>query len=110
MFSTIDLQQESGGEVHFKKVTFSFPTRPEVEVLRHFTLGISRGRFVALVGPSGSGKSTVMQLLERFYDVRIGSVVSYREGEPREWVTEWICYRPVCVCVCVVVDVYWPGL
>ena len=32
------------------------------------------GQTVALVGPSGCGKSTVVQLLQRFYDVKEGEV------------------------------------
>ena len=35
----------------------------EVRALDHVTLGIPRGRFVALMGPSGSGKSTLLHIL-----------------------------------------------
>lgn len=62
------------GNIEFKNVSFSYPTRPDQEVLRDFTLSIPAGSIVALVGVSGGGKSTVAQLLERFYDVNKGSV------------------------------------
>lgn len=62
------------GNIEFKNVSFSYPTRPEQEVLRNFSLSIPAGSIVALVGVSGGGKSTVAQLLERFYDVNKGSI------------------------------------
>ncbi|WP_238363452.1 ABC transporter transmembrane domain-containing protein [Casimicrobium huifangae] len=62
------------GEVTFDNVTFSYPTRPQVEALKDFSLAVKPGEVVALVGPSGAGKSTVFQLLLRFYDPRAGVV------------------------------------
>ncbi|XP_047474458.1 mitochondrial potassium channel ATP-binding subunit-like isoform X2 [Penaeus chinensis] len=62
------------GNIEFRNVSFAYPTRPDQEVLRNFSLRIPAGRVVALVGSSGGGKSTVAQLLERFYDVKEGSI------------------------------------
>jgi len=62
------------GRIEFKNVSFSFPARPEAQVLKKFNLTITAGKTVALVGPSGSGKSTVVQLIERFYDPTTGSI------------------------------------
>ncbi|XP_049876844.1 mitochondrial potassium channel ATP-binding subunit isoform X2 [Pectinophora gossypiella] len=62
------------GDIEFKNVTFSYPTRPEAVVLRHFNLKIPAGKTVAIVGTSGNGKSTIAALLERFYDVNEGQV------------------------------------
>eukprot|EP00727_Mastigamoeba_balamuthi_P013361 m51a1_g8648 putative atp-binding cassette sub-family b member 5 (1327) ;mRNA; r:23440-27971 len=63
---------EVRGDVEFRDITFRYPTRPEVEVLRKFSLRVRAGQTVALVGPSGCGKSTIVGLLERFYDVEEG--------------------------------------
>jgi len=62
------------GEVAFDNVTFSYPTRPQTEALKDFSLSVKAGEVVALVGPSGAGKSTVFQLLLRFYDPKAGVV------------------------------------
>ena len=61
-------------EVHFDKVTFYYPTRPEHAALQDFSLHIERGKSLALVGPSGAGKSTVFELLLRFYDPQHGEI------------------------------------
>lgn len=63
------------GDVHFKGITFRYPTRPDIEALKNFNLAIKAGETVALVGPSGAGKSTVLQLLLRFYDPQEGQVM-----------------------------------
>ncbi|KAM3929286.1 mitochondrial potassium channel ATP-binding subunit-like [Leptodactylus fuscus] len=62
------------GEIHFRDVSFSYPTRPGQEVLKGFDLYIPPGKTVAIVGQSGGGKSTVAALVERFYDPDQGAV------------------------------------
>ena len=62
------------GEIAFDNVTFSYPTRPDSEALKDFSLAVKPGEVVALVGPSGAGKSTVFQLLLRFYDPKHGAI------------------------------------
>ena len=48
------------GDVEFKNVDFTYPTRVDHQVLTDFSLNVKGGRMVALVGPSGSGKSSDM--------------------------------------------------
>ncbi|TDH68641.1 hypothetical protein CCR75_009079 [Bremia lactucae] len=62
------------GRIEISNVTFAYPSRPEIQVCRNYSLTIEPGETVALVGPSGSGKSTMVSLLERFYDPLSGSV------------------------------------
>jgi len=69
-----DLSQVQG-RISLKNVSFHYPTRPSVSVLRHFSFDVEPGRFVAIVGPSGSGKSTAIQLIERFYDPVSGQIL-----------------------------------
>jgi ABC-type multidrug transport system fused ATPase/permease subunit len=65
--------QSGKPSIIFEKVSFFYPHRPEVQVLKNFSVSVNEGQTVALVGPSGSGKSTIVQLLMRFYDVEPGS-------------------------------------
>nr|XP_003704861.1 PREDICTED: ATP-binding cassette sub-family B member 8, mitochondrial [Megachile rotundata] len=62
------------GNITFKNVKFSYPTRPDHIILSDFNLNIPAGKTVAIVGSSGNGKSTIAALLERFYDVNDGSI------------------------------------
>ncbi|NXF98690.1 MDR3 protein, partial [Eubucco bourcierii] len=52
---------------------FRFPS-PRAQILRGLNLKVSSGQTVALVGSSGCGKSTTVQLIQRFYDPREGTV------------------------------------
>lgn len=62
------------GEIIFRDVSFSYPTRPDTLVFNGMNLKVPAGKTVALVGPSGSGKSTTVSMLERFYDPTAGSI------------------------------------
>ncbi len=53
---------------------FEYPSRPDVAVLRGLTVAVDAGQSLALVGASGCGKSTIVNLLERFYDIRTGGL------------------------------------
>ncbi|KAJ4960024.1 hypothetical protein NE237_019934 [Protea cynaroides] len=66
---------EVNGNIEFKDVTFSYPSRPDVVIFRDFSIYFPAGKTVAVVGGSGSGKSTVVSLIERFYDPNQGQVL-----------------------------------
>ncbi|KAF2355966.1 ABC transporter type 1 transmembrane domain [Trinorchestia longiramus] len=77
------------GSVRFNDVCFSYPTRPDQEVLQELNLEIPAGKTVAVVGESGAGKTTIGHLLERFYDVSSGSITI--DGEDlRELDPAWV--------------------
>lgn len=59
-------------DLYYKRIEFSYPTRPTVPVLQGLDLTTLEGKTVALVGPSGCGKSTCIQLLQRLYDIENG--------------------------------------
>ena len=55
------------GKIEFKDVQFSYPSRPDIHVLKGISFKVDQGEQVALVGPSGAGKSTIIQLIMQFY-------------------------------------------
>jgi ABC-type multidrug transport system fused ATPase/permease subunit len=63
------------GDILFKGVNFSYPERPDVNILDGLDLKLEPGQSVALVGKSGNGKSTVAALLQRIYEPDSGSIM-----------------------------------
>ncbi|MCA0235511.1 MAG: ATP-binding cassette domain-containing protein [Bacteroidetes bacterium] len=62
------------GNIEFEDVQFSYPTRPDVPVLKKVNISIQSGQKVAVVGQSGAGKSTIMQLLLQFHHLDGGKI------------------------------------
>ncbi|KAJ2864768.1 hypothetical protein GGI22_001649, partial [Coemansia erecta] len=67
--------EKINGDIVFRDIHFTYPSRPDVPILKGFNLEIRPGQKVALVGESGCGKSTVIGLIERFYDPESGDVI-----------------------------------
>lgn len=65
---------ELNGNIVFKDVRFSYPTRKDISVLDGINIEIKSGQKIAIVGQSGAGKSTITQLLFKFYNTDSGII------------------------------------
>ncbi|KAK9667745.1 hypothetical protein RND81_13G008800 [Saponaria officinalis] len=63
------------GHIDFVNVSFFYPTRPKVKVLRDINLSMHPNEVIAIVGLSGSGKSTIVNLLLRLYEPTGGQIL-----------------------------------
>jgi len=62
------------GLVEFCAVTFFYPARPDVKVLKEISFTVEPAGVTAIVGQSGSGKSSCMSLIQRIYDATDGCI------------------------------------
>jgi ABC-type multidrug transport system fused ATPase/permease subunit len=60
------------GLVKFDNVSFAYDERKPT--LKNVSFIVPPGKTVALVGETGGGKSTILKLIDRFYDVKSGSI------------------------------------
>ena len=60
-------------QIEFKNVSFSY--NGIKDALKDFSIEISSGETVGIIGGTGSGKSTLVNLLPRFYDVTKGEIL-----------------------------------
>jgi ATP-binding cassette, subfamily B, bacterial len=66
--------KKAEGNISFENVGFSYPSRPDVVVLKDISLHIKSGEKIAIVGHSGAGKSTIVQLLMKLYPLNKGKI------------------------------------
>jgi ABC-type multidrug transport system fused ATPase/permease subunit len=71
----LPVRKHLSGEIEFRNVQFTYPTRTDVQVLKDISFKVPSGKKVALVGPSGAGKSTIVQLLLKYYPLQSGQVL-----------------------------------
>ena len=64
---------EPDGRVDLEHVSFQY--EPERPLIADFSLSVSPGQTVAIVGPTGAGKTTIVNLLMRFYEIDSGRVL-----------------------------------
>ena len=60
------------GDVRLNNVTFSYDGK--VDVLKNVSLFAKPGQKIALVGSTGAGKTTITNLINRFYDIKEGTI------------------------------------
>lgn len=77
------------GIIEIKDVSFAYPARPEITVLKKLTVSAPAGKTTALVGASGSGKSTIVGLIERWYDQASG-MIYLDDTDIRELNLRWL--------------------
>jgi ATP-binding cassette subfamily B protein len=61
------------GTVEFKDVHFGY--NPDKIIINDFSIKVTPGQKIAIVGPTGAGKTTMVKLLMRFYDVNSGAIL-----------------------------------
>lgn len=84
-----DPEVSSQADILFHDVTFAYPTRRRVNVLKGFNARFQKGITTALVGPSGSGKSTIVALIERWYQLPTVSESDKEVDQPQGHVHEY---------------------
>ncbi|KAM0931230.1 hypothetical protein ACQ4PT_000317 [Festuca glaucescens] len=67
--------QKLEGRIQYEDVTFSYPSRPSVPILKRLNLTLNPNEVVAIVGLSGSGKSTIVNLLLQLYEPTNGQIL-----------------------------------
>ena len=60
------------GNIEFKDVRFGYI--PDEEVIKGIHLEVKAGQTIAIVGSTGAGKSTIINLLNRFYEIKSGTI------------------------------------
>lgn len=60
------------GDIKFENVVFEYIK--DEEVLKGISFEVKQGETIAIVGATGAGKSTIINLLNRFYEIKSGKI------------------------------------
>ncbi|OBZ65950.1 ATP-dependent permease MDL1, mitochondrial [Grifola frondosa] len=84
-----DVDSSRRGPIRFERISFEYPSRKGVQILKDLDFEVAIGESVAIVGQSGSGKSSINALLMRYYDPVRGKITfdgqDIREFKPSSW-------------------------
>ena len=71
------VKEDFVGKINFNNVGFTYQAdeKDSEHILNNFSLDITPGKKIALVGETGVGKSTISKLVPRFYDVNEGQIL-----------------------------------
>ena len=69
-----EIKVELHGDIQFDHVSFAYPTRPDLTILKDISFHVAAGKKLAIVGPSGTGKSTIASLILKFYQPSSGQI------------------------------------
>ena len=61
------------GNIKFDNVSFSYNRKEKV--LNELSFEIKKGEKIAIVGSTGSGKTTIVNLISRFYEPQLGTIL-----------------------------------
>jgi len=71
-----NMKTETGrGEISFSRVSFHYPSQPDIPVLKNITFKAEAGSKIAFVGATGTGKTTLVSLIPRLYEATGGTVM-----------------------------------
>ena len=69
----VEDERKEKGTIVFDDVSFAYPGA-DSNVIEHISFAAKQGETVAFIGATGSGKTTIVNLADRLYDAKEGSV------------------------------------
>ena len=81
-------------ELRINNLSFAYPDKADVAVLKDVSLTIKQGEKIGVVGKSGSGKSTLTKLLLDYYPTKNGEILVDDINASSKQIAELIAFVP----------------